>query len=68
MPMRSTILIALTFLTLTPPYASAQEQTAAKSTLDDPAFKKWIKGVAALPAEKQVEAVVQKMKEPQSRI
>ena len=33
------------------------------TTFKDPAFQRWIKEVAALPAEKQVEAVVKKLKE-----
>ena len=33
------------------------------TNLDDPAFERWMKGVAALPAEKQVEAVVKKLQE-----
>jgi hypothetical protein len=33
------------------------------TTFNDPAFQKWMKEVAALPAEKQVEAVVKKLQE-----
>ena len=33
------------------------------TTLRDPAFQRWMKDVAALPAEKQVEAVVKKLQE-----
>jgi hypothetical protein len=33
------------------------------TTFNDPAFKQWMKEVAALPAEKQVEAVVKKLQE-----
>jgi Leucine-rich repeat (LRR) protein len=33
------------------------------TTYDDPAFKKWAKEVAALPAEEQVKAVVKKLQE-----
>jgi Leucine-rich repeat (LRR) protein len=36
---------------------------AAKSTLDDPAFQKWMKSVAVLSAEEQVKAVVKKLQE-----
>ncbi|MGD0040204.1 MAG: hypothetical protein ABSE84_07300 [Isosphaeraceae bacterium] len=33
------------------------------TALDDPAFQQWMKDVAALPAERQVEAVVRKLQE-----
>ena len=33
------------------------------STLDDPAFQKWMGDVAALPPERQVEAVAQKLQQ-----
>ena len=33
------------------------------TTFNDPAFQRWVKEVAALPAEKQVEAVAKKLKE-----
>ncbi len=41
----------------------SQPSAAAKSALDDPAFQKWIKDVAALPAEEQVKAVAKKLQE-----
>ena len=33
------------------------------ATYNDPAFQQWMKTVAAMPAEKQVEAVVKKLRE-----
>jgi WD40 repeat protein len=33
------------------------------ATLNDPSFQQWMQGVAAMPADKQVEAVVQKLRE-----
>ena len=39
------------------------EPMSGGAALKDPAFQKWMKEVAALPAEKQVEAVVKKLKE-----
>ncbi len=35
----------------------------AKSTLDDPAYQKWMKDVAASPAEEQLKAVIEKLRE-----
>ena len=37
--------------------------SAAQVTLDDPAFQKWMKAVAAMPPEEQVQAVVKKLRE-----
>ena len=39
------------------------EPLIGKAALKDPAFQRWMKEVAALPAEKQVEVVVKKLKE-----
>jgi hypothetical protein len=41
----------------------AGEFGKAVTTLRDPAFKQWVKDVAALPAGKQVEAVAKKLRE-----
>jgi serine/threonine protein kinase/Leucine-rich repeat (LRR) protein len=41
----------------------AGEFGKAVTTFRDPAFKQWVKDVAALPAEKQVEAVAKKLQE-----
>jgi serine/threonine protein kinase/Leucine-rich repeat (LRR) protein len=48
----------------TPPKApNAGPDHKSIATLNDPAFQQWLKGVAALPAEKQVEAVIKKLQE-----
>jgi len=39
------------------------ETTRPITTLDDPAFQKWMKDVAPMPAEKQVDAVASKLQE-----
>jgi len=39
------------------------ETTKPVTTLNDPAFQKWMKEVAAMPAEKQAEAVARKLQE-----
>ena len=36
---------------------------SSSATINDPAFQKWMKQVANLPADKQVEAVAKKLKE-----
>ncbi len=41
----------------------AGEFGKAAATLNDPAFQQWMKNVAALPADKQIEAVVKKLQE-----
>jgi hypothetical protein len=41
----------------------AGEFGKAVTTFNDPAFKRWMKGVAALPAEQQAEAVAKKLRE-----
>ncbi|MBI3862004.1 MAG: SUMF1/EgtB/PvdO family nonheme iron enzyme [Planctomycetia bacterium] len=43
--------------------AIKSETTKAVTTLNDPAFQKWMKQVATFPAEKQVDAVTRKLKE-----
>ena len=42
---------------------AALEPISEKAAPKDPAFEKWMKEVAALPAEKQVEAVVKRLRE-----
>jgi hypothetical protein len=46
-----------------PTSAAAASDRKPITTFNDPAFQQWMEGVAALPAEKQVEAVVKKLQE-----
>ena len=45
------------------PAKAAAPPKVSATNVDDPAFQQWMQGVTALPAEKQVQAVVKKLQE-----